>query len=397
MYIRLTDASAVNQNPQIHMELPDFHAPSHALRFWLQEKNITPYQLVKDTLLTQSKVSEILAGKRRVTAETATVLGAYFGNGADYWLGIQSRSDLLKANADAALPFESRGDLGIGGFVMRCYVLADETRVVSAQSFFVFFGINQVRVGTDRLSRILDNPLLRSASMDAIRQKIARPIPVADERGLVVLCYEGELIIDFCRALLDLRRIPDALPQWAQSYATKAEIIVSSIAKVGITALIDEATGHQARRHREALQILLDTYFRKEKYGVWTKRFPDWFYEEIFRLNGWKWESIRDTKRPPYIGKITRDIVYARLERGVITELERRNPLLPTGSRKVKHHQWLSDELGHPALTSHFYALKGLFRMHRSWKSFYHALQLAHPKKNELVQLEFGDLEESPE
>lgn len=371
--------------------LPEFHNPKHALSYWLKERNLTAYQLSKETLLSQSKISEILSGRRRVTTETATILGVFFGNGADYWLAIQTRHDLIRSDADTAVVFESKGDLPIGGFIIRCYVLPDERRVVAANHFYMFFGINQARIGPERLGKLIDNPILQSNKMKSVCRSIMSPLRVADEQGTVTLCYEGELIVDFCRALLDLRRVEGALPAWARSYAEKAEIIISSIAKVGIAALIDEATGYQARRHREALQQLLDVFFKKEKYGVWTKRFPDWFYEEIFRLHDWKWESIKDTKRPPCVGRITKDIVYSRLEAGVIDELEKRNPLLPNGYRKVKHHQWLSDEIGHPVLDRHFYALRGLFRGHRTWKSFYHALQLAHPRKNEIIQLELDD------
>ncbi len=372
----------------------EFHSPSHALKYWLEKRGVTAYQLAKDTLLTPSRISEILSNKRRITTEAATILGVYFGNGADYWAAIQTKSDLLEAQAtsDDWLTFESRGDLPVGGYALRCYVLPDERRVVSAAHFFLLFGINSMRVGPKRLADLIDNPLLQSQKMDTVRKHLVNPIKVADERGSFVLCYEGELVVDFCRALLDVRRIKDALPKYAYPYAEKAELILVSIAKVGIIALIDEATGYQAKRHRHALQQLLDAYFQKEKYAAWTKVFPDWYYEEIFRLRHWDWTSLNSkNKRPPVVGKITKDIVYSRLESGVIEELERRNPVLPSGGRKVKHHQWLSDELGHPALDRHFYALRGLFRSHRAWPAFYHALQMAHPRKNELVQLEFDD------
>lgn len=368
-----------------------FVSPSHALKYWLDKNSLTAYQLAKDSLLTQSTISEILSGKRRITTETATILGAHFGNGADYWLSIQLKSDSLKAETNSAIRYESMGDLSIGSYSVRCYVLPDESCVISAEHFFMFFGINSTTVGPKRLASLIDSPFLRSKKMGDIRKRLLAPLKIADERGAFTFCYEGELVIDFCQAILDLRRLPEALPNWAIEYAKQAEIVITSVAKVGIVALIQEATGFQARRHRTALQELLDVYFVKEGYGKWTKRFPDWFYEEIFRLNGWEWKSISDTKRPPLIGKITKDIVYSRLESGVINELERRNPLLADGSRKIRHHQLLSDETGHPALDRHFYALRGLFRSHKTWKGFMHALRLAHPRKNEIVQMELED------
>jgi addiction module HigA family antidote len=376
-------------------QLPEFHKPADALAYFLGRKGTTAYQLSKETLLAQSRISEILAGRRRVSTETATVLGAYFGTGAEYWMAVQTKQDLESARVDESLHSEFHGELPIGGFVLRCYVLPDERRLISARHFYMLFGINSTQVGPARLASLIDSPYLKSDKMEALRRVLAKPLRIVDEKGISVLCYEGTVVVDFCRAMLDVRRV-DGLPKWAERFADAAEIIISSVAKVGIIALIDEATGYQARRHREALQRLLDAYFREE-YAAWSKKFPDWFYEEMFRLKGWKWENISSTKRPPYVGKLTKDIVYARLEQGVIEQLEHLNPKDEDGRRKQKHHQWLTEQVGHPALDAHFYALRGIMRMHTKWDRFYHSLQLAHPKRNEAVQLELADFEEGDE
>src|SRR5258708_29379167 len=59
------------------------------------------------------------------------------------------------------------------------------------------------------------------------------------------------------------------------------------ISDLALLALVDEATGFQATRDREALQEMLDRFLRHEL-AAWAKRFPDQFYEHIFRLRGWK-------------------------------------------------------------------------------------------------------------
>ena len=55
---------------------------------------ISAYRLAKDTHMPATRVSEILKGRRRITADTALRLSAYFGNSADFWLGIQDEYDL---------------------------------------------------------------------------------------------------------------------------------------------------------------------------------------------------------------------------------------------------------------------------------------------------------------
>ena len=62
-------------------------------------------------------------------------------------------------------------------------------------------------------------------------------------------------------------------------------MLMRGLAHIGIIALVDEATGYQEVRDREALQALLDRYLRKEL-AAWAKKFPDDFYKEIFRLRG---------------------------------------------------------------------------------------------------------------
>ncbi len=56
--------------------------------------NITAYKLAKDIEIPQTRVSEILKGNRRVTADTALRLSKYFGNSAKFWLGLQDDFDI---------------------------------------------------------------------------------------------------------------------------------------------------------------------------------------------------------------------------------------------------------------------------------------------------------------
>ena len=61
---------------------------------FLEPMSITAYRLAKDTNMPATRISEILKGRRRITADTALRLSAYFGNSAEFWLGIQDEYDL---------------------------------------------------------------------------------------------------------------------------------------------------------------------------------------------------------------------------------------------------------------------------------------------------------------
>jgi hypothetical protein len=97
-----------------------------------------------------------------------------------------------------------------------------------------------------------------------------------------------------------------------------------------------------------------------KEFAAWAKTFPDEFYHEIIRLKGWA--TIQINKRPSVIGRYTNDIVYERLAPGILSELQNKNPVLDSGHRRVRHHQFLTDEIGHPALAQHLYAVIALMR-----------------------------------
>jgi hypothetical protein len=154
--------------------------------------------------------------------------------------------------------------------------------------------------------------------------------------------------------------------------------------ELGIIGLVDEATGFQKTRDREALQEILDRYLRREL-AAWAKRFPDEFYQHIFRLRGWKWHG-RSGNPPQVVASYTKDIVYARLTPQILEELERRNPI-EGGRRKGAHHRWLTDDVGHPALAQHLHAVVTLMRVSKNWNQFKLMLDIAHPKRGDTLQL----------
>lgn len=291
-----------------------------------------------------------------------------------------------------ALPRESHtAEMQIGGWAMRCGNLYDGRRVVSQRSLMQLLGMRGRGDDTGhRIVRLLDNPALKSAKINDLALAIRTPIKYTAINGFTAYGYEGELLVEFCKALLDARRAGAISGEVMNRYASNAEMFLVSIAKVGIVALIDEATGFQEFRDRNALEALLDKYLNKEL-AAWMKRFPDDYYKEVFRLMGWEWKGMQ-VNRPSYVGKITRDIVYQRLAPGIIHELEQRNPIDENGRRKAKHHQWLTDDVGHPALAQHLYAVISLMKASATYMQFKRMLQKALPKKGENIQHElFGE------
>jgi len=107
--------------------------------------------------------------------------------------------------------------------------------------------------------------------------------------------YNAELLPKVCYVYVDAQKA-NALLTSQKNMAFAAEAIIRGLATVGIIALVDEATGYQEIRDRNALQKILDKYLLKE-YASWAKRFPDEFYKEMFRLKNWQWNGM-SVKRP---------------------------------------------------------------------------------------------------
>ena len=69
--------------------------------------NITAYKLAKDIEIPQTRISEILKGNRRITADTALRLSKYFGNSAKFWLGLQDDFDIEEEISTKGLMLKS--------------------------------------------------------------------------------------------------------------------------------------------------------------------------------------------------------------------------------------------------------------------------------------------------
>jgi hypothetical protein len=270
------------------------------------------------------------------------------------------------------------GQLKILDRILPCAVLEDGTRIISRASIFAAF---ERPVGGTRakLPRFMEaNNLQPYINQDI--QEVAKLVEYVGKNNKIIKGYRADILPSLCDIYLQAAK-DRRIKKNQQKLVDIAEIMIRSLAKVGITALVDEATGYQNVRAKDALQIILDKYLVQE-FATWSKRFPDEFYIEMFRLKQWDINKVKFTNRPGIVGTYTNDIVYERLAPNIVEELKKRNPK-DNGYRKVKHHQFLTDDIGHPALEQHLHTVIAFMRASTSWDSFKRLLQRALPKKNE--------------
>lgn len=282
------------------------------------------------------------------------------------------------------------GPLKIGKWTVHAHVLDSGMRVMQSAATADFFEFSSMSAATTVLSRLGKHPSLKSLPSTDAALKFTKTIKFTSSAGKQATGIDAESVVAVCRFLLKAReyRLLDGEGQRA---AFAAESLIVSIANVGLAALIDEATGYQEVRQHDALQVLLDKYLKKE-HAIWAKRFPDEFYIQLFRLKDWPWRG-RNMNPPGVVGTYTKDIVYARLAPGVLSELERVNPSDGHGNRTVKHHQYLTEDIGHPALQQHLFAVIVLMRSSKDWNQFRSLLKKSLPRKGD--QLDLLDLSES--
>lgn len=94
-------------------KLPNIHPGEILKEEFLKPMDLTAYRLAKETFIPQTRISEIVKGKRSITADTALRLSKYFGTSAKFWLGLQDDYDLeaeqknKKSELDKIALFES--------------------------------------------------------------------------------------------------------------------------------------------------------------------------------------------------------------------------------------------------------------------------------------------------
>ncbi len=280
------------------------------------------------------------------------------------------------------------GVIRLGDVEIDVAVLNTGQRVITQSGFMIGLGRARQAKGRQYYKGDVNLPAFLTAQnlkpfISSKLEVTSSQIEFRTKKGGRAFGYADELLPEVCDVFINAA-IAGVLKPNQRHIAERARIIAKGLQRLGIAGLIDEATGYQEVRDKHALQALLDAYLRKEL-AAWAKRFPDEFYEQIFRLRGWKWKG-RGSNPPQAVAGYTKDIVYARLAPQILDELERRNPI-EGGKRRGKHHQWLTDDVGHPALAQHLHAVITLMRVSKTWQQFKQMLDVAHPKRGDTLQL----------
>lgn len=349
----------------------------------LDEKNISQKELANAIGMSEAGLSKAIAGS--ATEATLAKIANY--------LEVKTSDLVINQPLLHAKYGSDKTPLHFGDLDIPCYVLDDGTRVFSGRGMQKALGSTSTSGAW--LTKFVNNgPLSTSfrTGENSIIERINNPIKfVRNNAGgsqSATNGYEATLLIDICSTIIDENRIGNFNDE---NIVRCADIIIRAVAKTGIIALIDEATGYKFAKEqaKDELQKFLRAFINEEA-SKWVKTFPDRFFEDLYRMKGWNWTT--SSKRPGVVGKIINDLLYERLGPSLKEELERVNPKNENGNRTKRHHQFLT-EVGRPRLMDRFEGLHSLAVVSDfKWDVFMRFVDKTYPKNYNVPSL-FDDMD----
>lgn len=281
--------------------------------------------------------------------------------------------------------------LSIGDIKIPCYVLADGTRVLAQRGLQSGVGLSEGggKGGARKMAIFMESLGNKGVNIRGLVARANNPIRfIPPHGGNPADGYEATILPDICAVIIDADRL-GVLGRRSHHLAERAAVLQHGFATLGIIGLVDEATGYQEVRQRDALAKILEKFVAKEL-RPWIRTFPGEFYRQIYRLNNWPFDE-ESTSRPGVIGHWTTNIVYKRLAPGVWEELNRVTPRNEKGRLKNKLFQRLTDDVGHPKLREYLAGVLMLMKYSPDWQVFIDRLDHEHPQWGTTMPLPFPD------
>lgn len=237
--------------------------------------------------------------------------------------------------------------------------------------------------GGNAFMKMISSQSVRSQISEDLAEKIKNPVIFRAFNGDLAHGYEATVLIDTCEALVRARDAKTLRPR-QRFLAFQAEIIIRASAKLGIIALIDEATGYSDNKRKDEYRKLFHEFLRDE-FAQWEQdEYPDKFFDMIYKLYGLKRKNPDSTKHPQFFGKFIRRYIYyplANSHGAILEELDKRNPTVYfNGGRRYKMYQFLSEKVGLPALRAHLWQTIGIGSIMPDALAFERAFYKAFPE-----------------
>jgi hypothetical protein len=309
-------------------------------------------------------------------------------------LSTEQRKAIAKKAAEsrwgADLPRASHdGPLQIGDAVLVAAVLPNGKRLLSQATVLQAIGRSpNPKAGTGAFTTLDGVPSFLRAEVlkPFITEELmlsTTPILFRLKNGLKAVGYDALLLPMVCEVYLKFRdhlmeQITNGDPgdrSRARGFQKQYKHIIQAcdhltrgLARRGIIALVDDATGYQDDKMRQDIDRIIKAYVAPSL-APWVRKFPHEFFREAYRLLGWDYKPGQ-TKHSPYMGKFINKYVFDALPPGVVDELKARLPKNEQGNRRAKLWQLLTVDTGIPHLDKQLTADLTLMQISESKQQF---------------------------
>jgi hypothetical protein len=268
-----------------------------------------------------------------------------------------------------------QGTLMIGDKEISAAVLPGGKRIITQATFLRALGRSRSpKAGTGVLTTVDELPFFLQA--EVLKPFIGEDLR-ASTKAAFFLEMEGKKNVGY--DALALPGVAEVYLQMRDDFVTRnqlppkpyrhiivaCDLLIRGLARVGIIALVDEATGFQYDRPRRDLEEHLKKYLT-ESLRRWVRTFPADYFRELCRLRG---VTLRpDMRLPQYFGKLTNNLIYRRIAPNLLKGLKNKRVELDTPNAKL--HSGLSLDHGVPELLLHLGSVTTVMKMNTDYDAF---------------------------
>lgn len=285
------------------------------------------------------------------------------------------------------------GVLRFGDVEVDCYVVEDGRRLLSRRGV-----LSALSMATGGRSPGRDDELTKFALGKRIKRFVLRLLDRDDENAVIeafrparfkprrggnsIAGYDASAISLLCSAITEAAA-SGALLKRQRAIGIAASRLSSAFSRVGVVALIDEATGFQGVRSATELRDLSGTLVQSDARN-YRPLFPRHFYDGVYRLKGKRQPA--DGKHERWMAGVTNQVIYRRLASGTLEKLQRLNPFVD-GDRARKHHQHLTEDFGLKQVQALIHAAIVHMDSSSSWGEFAAKMDHSFPIQNDQITL----------
>lgn len=312
----------------------------------------------------------------------------------------KARKILTHPKRVSRLKAVTEGSVEFGRILISCAVLndEDETTVFSVRA--LEFAMGFPRPTGAKKGKPVDSSLPTIMRQDDVKPYIGKYLNLATFEPIHFSLQRGGNAFG-----ITVEDADKVMQGWIDAYADGAlkkprqiqiakniQAMKNAASVSGFTQVIHEQLGYVDKR-RKTITELFNSIFEKN-YHAWAQQFDIEFYERIYLLKGkeGEWRGLltkveASSIKPPtpsWIGRVTNDIIYRRLQPpGILEILQKKNPRKPgKKGRERKYHQHLTKDKGLRILSQHMGGVLMLMRIYKTWDEFYAHLDKVHPPQD---------------